>query len=202
MKEKILFVTSIPNQAKRFWDRKEYENIVEAISQYELENIDLKEYKAIIFSMYIDQYILCNIGNKLKEFLENGKKIFLNGHIIKPFFKELKTFIPMKRPTLEEFKIIKLQEHLVYKNIDIEKLNKRKGVAGFFSRGGNPAPKGAEHIIAVKQKEVIVDWEYRINNGSLYVHSGNDLWTCMEKEEDNYALFNNIINWIQGDKDE
>jgi hypothetical protein len=200
MKNKILFVISIPNQAKMFWGRKEYEKCIDTISQYELISTDLKPYKAIIFSMYIDQYILCSFKNELRAFLKENKKVFFNGHIIKPFFDELKSFIPINRPTLEEFKIVHLKEHPIYKNIDIKKLNKRKGVAGFYSRGENPPPKNADIITAIKGGSVSVDWEYKLGKGCLYVHSGNDLWTCMEKEDDNYILFNNIINWIEGER--
>ncbi len=199
MKNKILFVLSIPNQAKKFWGREEYTNIIETVSQYELENLNLEKYQAIIFSMYIDQHLLCSLENKLKSFLKKDKKILFNGHIIKPFFKELEPFIPTPRPTLEEFKIVQLKKHPIYKDINIDTLNARKGVAGFFSRGTNPPPKEAKQFMAIKFAEVIVDWEYEVNEGILYVHSGNDLWTCMEKEEGNILLFRNIINWIKGD---
>ena len=202
MGKKILFIISIPNQAKKFWGKEKYKNIIEVASQYELENINLEKYEAIIFSMYIDQYILLKLGDKLRAFLTKDKKILFNGHIVKPFFKELATFIPTPRPTLEEFKIVKLQEHPIYKNININILYKRKGVAGFFSRGSNPPPKNAKQLMAIKNSEIIVDWEYMINGGILYVHSGNDLWCCMEKEEGNIMLFNNIVDWILGDINE
>jgi len=197
MEKKILFILAIEEQGIKFWGDKEFNEKIIAVSQYKLDEIDFNEYSGIILSLYIDQYLLLELKERLKEFLNNGNKIFLNGHIFKPFLEELNTFIPIEKPKLKDFKITQLAEHTVYKGIDVTKLFKRKGVAGFFGRGTNPPPKGANNIIAIKNGQTIVDWEYKINNGALYVHSGNDLWACMEYFEDNFKLFRNIIEWIE-----
>ena len=202
MEKKILFVLAIEEQGIKFWGDKVFNEKIVAISQYKLDDIDFNEYSGIILSLYVDQYLLLELKEKLKTFLNNGNKIFLNGHIFKPFLEELNTFIPIEKPKLKDFKITQLAEHTVYKGIDVAKLFKRKGVAGFFGRGMNPPPKGANNIIAIKNGQTIVDWEYKINTGALYVHSGNDLWACMECFEDNFKLFKNIIEWIEKENHE
>lgn len=202
MDKKILFVLAIPKQAKKFWGSEEFKQKIDAISQYDLENLDLSKYSGIIFSLYVDQYLLLSLKDKLTNFLNNGNKIVFNGHIFKAFLKDLNSFIPIQNPSLNDFSITKLKDHPIYHNIDMDKLSKRKGVAGFFSRGTNPPLKNSQYIMAIKNGACIVDWEAKFNDGILYVHSGNDLWTCMEDFEDNKIMFKNIISWIRGEDNE
>lgn len=199
MGKKVLFSLADENQTKSFRDK--FENRLVAFSQYELQKLDFSDYSGIILTLYSDQYLLKKLGKKFESFLENGGKLFINGHIFKPFLKELSVFEPVENIKLPDFMVTQLSKHEIYININTKKLSKRKGVAGFFSRGSNPPPNGAKHIMAIKNSTVIADWECEVGRGKLYVHSGNDLWACMEQKDDNLQIFENILNYL-GEKNE
>lgn len=201
MDKKILFIVTVPRQAKakKFWNSLEFKEKFDVINQYDLEDVDLLKYKAILISMHIDQYLLELMKDRLEKFLSEGRKILFNGHIVKEFLNNLKTFIPMNHPSLDDFKVKQINPHPLFDGFKIEKLNLRKGVAGFFGRGGNPVPQGAKIILSFKNGEVPCDWEYTTPNGGiLYVHSGNDLWMCFEEQSSGVdEMFANIVEWLE-----
>jgi hypothetical protein len=200
LEEKILFIVSVPRQGKspKFWNSQEHKSKFDVINQYALEDVEFDKYKAILVSMHIDQYVLSSMKPRLEKFLKDGKKLFFNGHIIKPFLDGLSEYIPMENPDLYDFKVKELASHPIFDGFEIERLNLRKGVAGFFGRGSNPAPKGAKILLGFRGGEVACDWEYMTPNGGiLYVHSGNDLWMCFEEGSDlGDKMFTNIVKYL------
>ncbi len=201
MDKEFLFVVSIPRQAqaKKFWNSAEHKDKFDVINQYDLVDIDLKKYKGIILSMHIDQYLLLEMKDRIQEFLSEGRKLLFNGHIIKPFMDELGVFEPMSEPNMYDFAVVELGAHPIYRGFKTDELNLRHGVAGFFGRGGNPMPQNAKAILGFRGGEVPCDWEYETSNGgTLYVHSGNDIWMCFEDDDPQGAqAFTNIVEWLE-----
>lgn len=188
---------------KKFLHNPNIAGRVIAIDQYALKNLDWEPYDGIIINLHMDQYLWSGLKNKIYHYLSLEKKIFFNGHIMKPFLDELNIYTPIQDIALADFKTKVIHHHEIYKDFDISKLNSRKGVAGFFARGGNPPPDGAKIIISIKNGTVPVDWEYQLKSGGvLYVHSGNDIWSCFEKQEDNEKVFVQMLDWLQGKNDE
>lgn len=199
MSKKVLFALANQDQAKSFRQKDILKTKLVSLSQYKLQDINFSDFSGIIFSVYSDQYLLMSLKDKIEIFLKNGGKIFFNGHIFKPFIDGLKEFEPIENIKLPDFTVSQISKHEIYKGVNVKRLSRRKGVAGFFSRGSNPPPKKAKNIMAIKNSTVIVDWEWKIKKGYLYVHSGNDLWACMEKERDNLQIFANIIKYLRSD---
>ncbi|OCR88845.1 hypothetical protein CFT12S00416_05320 [Campylobacter fetus subsp. testudinum] len=194
----ILFIGAKPSQLSNFKSLDEFKR-VECVSQYNIEDMDFNRYSGILMTMYLDQYLIRKLSFKFENFLNLGGKVFYNGHIILPFLKELKEFEPIKNPKFTDFFITQCIYHKIYDQIDIEKLNTRKGVAGFYSRGQNPPPLNADIITFINGGNVCVDWEIGIGNGKFYSHCGNDLYTCGESYEINSEIFKNIISYL-GDR--
>lgn len=192
---KILFIRSNEWEGAYFLKLKKFLQIC-SINEYEIDDINLEKFSGIYLSSYLDQYKFKKSAFKIRKFLENGGRIFHNGHITIPFFDELKEFEPIVDIKLKDFFITKICDHEIYKNVDIKRLNSKKGVAGFYSRGQNPPPKNAKIITAIKNATVPVDWELKIGDGYFYTHAGIELHACAPTLLGNVKLLENIMNYL------
>lgn len=164
--------------------------------QYELENVDFSKYKGIIITAAVDQIMLKNINSKILEFIKNGGRVLFNGHVENEFFDFLTCYSPVKDIKHKDFFITLKNSHRIYKDLDIADFNEKNGVAGFYSRGENPPPKGAKIITAIKDGLVSSDWEIDINKGKFYAHAGVDLHIA---SKDGVKTLKNIIAYLRGE---
>lgn len=104
--------------------------------------------------MSLDLYELQKRKHEFEEFLQDGGRMFYSGHAAISFLSFLSVYEPINNIKLEDFFISKNSEHIIYKDLDIKYFQKSKGVAGFYSRGCNPPPKGAKIITSIKQGSV------------------------------------------------
>ena len=172
---------------------------VKIVNQY--DKYSLKQVSGVIIGMSLDLYELQKRKHEFEEFLQDGGRMFYSGHAAISFLSFLSVYEPINNIKLEDFFISKNSEHIIYKDLDIKYFEKSKGVAGFYSRGCNPPPKGAKIITSIKQGSVPCDWEFSFCKGRFYAHSGNDLYTCSGDEAINKKVFNNILEFLGG-KDE
>lgn len=148
------------------------------VPQYEADSLDWSGYTGLILTMHSDQHHLMALSDKFNDYLDQGGNVFFNGHVVQPFLPELTPFYPLEKRSKEELVIHREIEHPAFAGIDSDFLTFRKGVAGFYGRGTNPPPPGAVVINSVGFSHAAVDWvSTRASGGSLFVHSGNDLWT-------------------------
>ena len=166
--------------------------------QYELESKDFSAYKGIILSGGVDQILLSKLGERLFSFINEGGRMFFNGHVEKKFLPMLNIYEPITNIKYPDFAIALLNKHRVYKGLDIANFNEKKGVAGFYSRGQNPPPNGARIITAIKQASVPSDWELTLGKGKLYTHAGVDLHIAASAD-DTKACMENIIAYLRGE---
>jgi hypothetical protein len=193
----ILFLSTLPDQGRELLEVTNTESQVERRDQYELSDLDLRCYRAVIISMMADQRHLQNCSAQLDSFLQGGGWIVLNGHIELPFLPELKPFEAIFKPSLEDFKLQSINEHPVFAGIEVDGLNMRRGVAGFWARGANPPPDSAQVLNTMKRGDAPVDWVYRRpDGGCLFMHSGNDMWVTVLDESINHKLFTQMLDWI------
>ena len=172
---------------------------VKIVNQY--DKYSLKQVSGVIIGMSLDLYELQKRKHEFEEFLQDGGRMFYSGHAAISFLSFLSVYEPINNIKLEDFFISKNSEHIIYKDLDIKYFQKSKGVAGFYSRGCNPPPKGAKIITSIKQGSAPCDWEFSFGKGKFYVHSGNDLYACSGDEAINKKVFNNILEFLGG-KDE
>lgn len=172
---------------------------VKVVNQY--DKYSLKQVSGVIIGMSLDLYELQKRKHEFEEFLQDGGRMFYSGHAAISFLSFLSVYEPINNIKLEDFFISKNSDHIIYKDLDIKYFQKSKGVAGFYSRGCNPPPKGAKIITSIKQGSVPCDWEFSFGKGKFYAHSGNDLYACSGDEAINKKVFNNILEFLGG-KDE
>ena len=169
---------------------------VKIVNQY--DKYSLKQASGVIIGMSLDLYELQKRKHEFEEFLQDGGRMFYSGHAAISFLSFLSVYEPINNIKLEDFFISKNSEHIIYKDLDIKYFQNSKGVAGFYSRGCNPPPKGAKIITSIKQGSVPCDWEFSFGKGKFYAHSGNDLYTCSGDEPINKKVFNTILEFFGG----
>lgn len=194
-----LFLSTLPQQGKGLLEVTDSEARVERRDQYELQQLNLADYQAVMISMMADQRYLQKCSEQLNSFLQNGGCIVLNGHVALPFLDELTPFEVIPQPSLDDFLLQQQNSHPVFAGIDVGGLNMRRGVAGFWGRGANPPPSEAQVLNTLQQGKVPVDWVYHLENGGrLLVHSGNDMWVTSEDDAVNHKMFVQLLDWIEG----
>ena len=172
---------------------------VKIVNQY--DKYSLKQVSGVIMGMSLDLYELQKRKHEFEEFLQDGGRMFYSGHAAISFLSFLSVYEPINNIKLEDFFISKNSDHIIYKDLDIKYFQNSKGVAGFYSRGCNPPPKGAKIITSIKQGSVPCDCEFSFGKGKFYDHSGNDFYACSGDEAINKKVFNNILEFLGG-KDE
>lgn len=171
---------------------------LDIVQQYESEQLDWRQYQIVMVSMLADQIHLSEISDKISNYLDGGGTLIINGHIAHPFLPELTRYEPMQKRGLNELKIHKEVQHPLFDGVGTQRLTSRKGVSGFYGRGTNPPPKGAQIIHSVGPDHVAVDWLYeRPNGGRIFMHSGVELWMFLAPSaegEKNYLQ--QFFNWF------
>lgn len=149
----------------------------------DIEVQDVPQYEApftgvdvVYVPMHADQRDLVARRREIEEFIETGGVMVVNGHVAHPFHAALTCFVPSRGSGLAALKVERVMPHPMFDGVPLETLNFTKGVAGFYARGGNPAPAEAIVIHTVGPDRLPVDWllPHR-SGGALFVHSGNDI---------------------------
>lgn len=149
---------------------------VRVVSRPQYEASDFEGFDGILIPMHADQRHLAGISSELDAFLDGGGAILVNGHVAHPFLPELSRFVPVSNRDLEGLTIHREVDHPLFAGVPSAALTFTKGVAGFYGRGGNPAPPGATVIHTVGRERLPVDWLLcRPSGGRLFVHSGNTI---------------------------
>lgn len=150
---------------------------VEFIDMYALAEHRLEDHRALLLNASCDQKVLQRLGARLQAYLEGGGVIVFCGHIVHPFLPVLQPFVPMVNYRLIDLRVALDPTHPIFRGVANDDVTFRRGVAGFFGRGANPAPPGARVTATLGPSRVPVDWQACIGDGTLYVHTGNDLWS-------------------------
>ncbi|WP_197492687.1 hypothetical protein [Marinobacter sp. LQ44] len=146
------------------------------IPMYALASTDLSAFCCIVITNYADQRELLRCREQLQCYLQQGGKLVFNGHVVHPFLDELRPYRPTHEPGLAGLQVHNLNAHPIFAGIESSELTYRKGVAGFYGRGFNPPPAGAQVLNELgKQARLPLDWTYPYpGGGQLLVHAGND----------------------------
>ena len=150
---------------------------IHMVQQYETDRLDWGDYHIVMISMFADQIHLDEMRAKISAYLDGGGTLIINGHIARPFLPELGRYQPMPKRGVAELAIHREADHPAFGEMNTARMYKRKGVAGFYGRGSNPAPDGATILHSVGPAHLAVDWIYdRPEGGRIFVHSGIELW--------------------------
>lgn len=198
MAASTLFLACTPNQGKPLIDVTGSAHRVRLLDQYALNESELMAHRGLIVSMMADQRWLLKQKPLLSAWLAKGGRMIINGHIGWCFLDCLQRFEAIPEPDMEAFKVQRHLDHPVFRGVEPLSLNMRRGVAGFWGRGENPPPHGAQMIHSLDQGRVAVDWVYETEGGGqILVHAGVEMWGALEKPKDSQKLFLQTLDWIE-----
>lgn len=172
---------------------------VELIDMYALAEHRLEDHRALLLNASCDQKVLQRLGARLQAYLEGGGVIVCCGHIAYPFLPALQPFVPMANYQLVDLRVALDPTHPIFTGVANADVTFRRGVAGFFGRGANPAPPGARVTATLGPSRVPVDWQARIGDGTLYVHTGNDLWSFDGDDGTASRIPAQLLGWIDAE---
>lgn len=146
------------------------------IPVYALAETDLSAYACLIIPTSADQRELQRCQVQLQNYLDAGGKLVVNGHVTYRFLEVLQPYCPSTEKGLAGLQVYPLNNHPIFAGVKGQDLTYRKGVAGFYGRGCNPPPVGAQVLTELGTlSRLPLDWLYTYSSGGqLLVHAGND----------------------------
>lgn len=164
---------------------------VEDVPQYDASFVGAD---IVYVPMHADQRDLAE-RTDIAWFIETGGTLVVNGHVAHPFHPALSQFVPSRGGGLAALEVHRAASHPLFDGVPLETLNFTKGVAGFYARGGNPAPPDATVIHTVGPDRLPVDWLLtHPSGGLLFVHSGNDIIAFLHRAGALEHFFEQIAN--------
>lgn len=173
------------------------EHGAESLSARELTRERLQRRTAILIEAHMDQRALMAWRQELEEHLSAGGLIVFNGHLAYPLFNGLEPFRVAAGRSRDDLVLERVHEHPIFAGVDCEHLSFRRGVAGFYARGGNPPPKEATVIHRLKKDGTPVDWIWqRPQGGVILMHSGNNMWMYQNDATSASRIAPQLLTWI------
>ena len=167
---------------------------------YRLHEQPLAGYRALLIPANADQRYLLEQRERLETYLESGGTVVFNGHVAYPFLRWLAPFVPGAGKGIEGLRVHRAAPHPIVDGVDPEHLTFRRGVAGFYARGGNPAPAGALVLNTLGPDAQPIDWLLALpGGGRLLAHAGNDLWMYAGSPDSAARLVPQLFDWLKGD---
>jgi hypothetical protein len=161
---------------------------------------DIAKARGIILPHAVDQIALMDMRDALEGFLDLGGRLILHCHVLREFIKGLENFIPMDKPKRPDFELLRVAKHQIFGEYPTSAFASCKGVVGFYGRGHNPMPINAQPIQVFGEKAIPVDWQWqRPNGGTVFSHSGNNLWVVGDFPEVRHAMAGRVVTWCMGE---
>lgn len=162
---------------------------------------DIRGARGLIASAALDQVDFAQRRALLEEFLAGGGRIVFNGHLLRPFAEGLQPYIPLPSQRRADLELERLAPHAVFAGIPVAVQQTQRGVAGFYGRGHNPPPPGAQALTGIGPERRPVDWEWllppdgRGARGGLFVHAGNDIWGTTDDPRVDALIAERLVAW-------
>ncbi|GLQ10667.1 hypothetical protein GCM10007913_25990 [Devosia yakushimensis] len=154
----------------------------------------------LLTTTHLDQIGLLQHQPALQALLDRGGRWFFNGHILREFVEGLGRYVPLHQPRRADLAMTRLFEHPIFVGIEQRSLEENKGVAGFYGRGHNPLPDGAQAVNGIGPNLVPIDWDWALPaGGRMFSHAGNDLGGMGGESGDGALLTRRIIAWCRGE---
>lgn len=165
---------------------------------YRLPDLDLAPYRALHVSGMVDQELLWRHRDVIAGFLDQGKVVVFCGHLLHPWLPGSGTFVPASVTSYRDYVVHIVAPHPVFEGVDARDLTFRRGVAGFFARGHNPPPPGAEVLATLAGSQPVTWIDRSTTRGTVFVHAGNDL---IGFADDSTAsrLGPQLLDWVEAE---
>lgn len=172
---------------------------IECLHPDDLKWMSVADWPAVIVGSHADQIALVRHRTGLERYLNQGGLLIWNGAIAHSPLPELSPFVPLPVRNLAHLTVTQLTAHPLFSQVPSEALTFRKGVAGFWGRGHNPSPPGAQLLngLGPRPHEHPIDWYWaRPQGGALLMHAGNDLFTYADDAKLRQTILDNLRHWI------
>ena len=200
MGHELLFLNSAFEGPGPTFDAVIKDGRLRVIEEERLPSLDPVSVGGLIITSHVDQRWLAERKTWLETCLDGGARVVFNGHVESDFIDGLERYQPLKDRSVAAFAVTREADHPIWADYAGDELTFRKGVAGFYGRGCNPAPAGATVInrLDAGKERLPVDWEWRRpRGGRVLSHAGNDLWVTFEQTELNAELVGRIVDWME-----
>jgi|GEM_PF-551028 len=168
-------------------------------SQYDLPNLELDRFGAIVLSMLTDQHSLMAERDRLTAFLNGGGCVQINGHLAYPLFDGIGPYIPLPGRSVQDLQVHRLADHPIFDQVSEQDLTFRRGVAGFYGRGHHAPPPGAIILNGLGPERRPVDWLWqRPQGGTILLHAGIDPWIYAGDATSAARLPRQLFAWLAG----
>lgn len=176
------------------------ETVLTPLCIYELAMLSPSQWETIsviLVPANADQRFLMTVKTQLEKWLNAGGTLVLNGHIAYPFLSVLTPFEPQDELGIKGLQVKRAAVHPIFDGVDPQDLTYRRGVAGFYARGTNPAPENAIILNTLGPNNLAIDWLLALpKGGRLLVHSGNDLWMYGATNDSAALLVPQLLQWL------
>ncbi|MDR1463500.1 MAG: hypothetical protein LBI68_10285 [Azoarcus sp.] len=172
----------------------------EAVTMRYLRDIcdeELAGYDAILVPAHIDQRGLARREAALTRFLDNGGTLVFNGHLVYPMFG-LTPFVPSSGGHKDDLVVESVNAHPVFDGVEDYDISFRRGVSGFYGRGGNPPPPGAVILHRMQADHAPLDWFWeRPQGGRILMHAGNTMWMYFGGDTSAARIAPQLLAWLK-----
>lgn len=164
---------------------------------YALDDMSWDGVDALLFSMHADQRYLAERAGRIASFIEAGGTAVVNGQIGYSFLPGVGGYVAAARQSPGGLAVRRVADHPIWAGVSESDLTFRRGVAGFYGRGGHKAPAGAHVIHIVGEHAEPLDFIYSFGAGRVLVHGGNDLWQY-GGDDTTSRIAPQLIAWLFG----
>ncbi|GIW05956.1 MAG: hypothetical protein KatS3mg060_0761 [Dehalococcoidia bacterium] len=166
------------------------------IDLYALDRADLTPYRAMFVPALSDQEWLSAHRGVIRQFLDSGRVLVFSGHLFRPWLPGGGIFIPHPIRSPRDYELRLVQPHPIFEGVDLRHLTYRRGVAGFFARGSNPPPLGAQPLLAFVNGPAVLYIDRVSSGGTMLVHAGNDLFGYFDIPAGETTFGARVLAWI------
>lgn len=171
---------------------------MESCSLRDLRDTDFLGRRAILVEAHIDQRALLTHRAALRAHLDTGGTLVFNGHLVYPIFDELEPYRVAPGRGVNDLIVERVHAHPVFDGVSCADLSFRRGVAGFYGRGANPAPPGAVVLHRLRQDHSPLDWVWqRPGGGQIFMHGGNTCWMYINDDSSAARIGPQLLDWIE-----
>jgi hypothetical protein len=194
---KVLHVRAISHELPAFTALLEARGM-ESRSLRDLRDADFMGRRAILIEAHIDQRALLAHRAALRAHLDAGGTLVFNGHLVYPVFDDLEPYRVAAGRGIKHLIVERVHAHPVFEGVSCDDLSFRRGVAGFYGRGANPAPPGAKVLHRLREDGSPLDWVWqRPAGGQIFMHGGNNCWMYINDASSAARIAPQMLDWIE-----
>jgi hypothetical protein len=176
-----------------------YERVA-AVDLYAFSRTDWAGVRALYIGMHADQRHLAEHADILDGFVRRGGTVVVNGHVAYDFLIGLTPFRRVQNYRIEDLQVRRMAAHPVWDGVAEEEMTYRRGVAGFYGRGWHQPPEGATVIHCLGIPSRPIDFTYRLGDGRVLFHGGNDLLPLVEPKDTTKRIVPQLLDWLMAEE--